>query len=225
VEFRQLDGKNATVIERPHELALRTAFLRTRLSRLRLWNSELNQPAPEVRAIMNARSLFKASCKQKEQLTKQQEEELREELSKFLKGTQEGVIHWLSRLFERTHEGAPEKLAGYKHELLNESEFLSFFAWRSALALDTRELNRLTGAVEAVKRIEAEEEQFHVVERLGDCFIGLCRELKRLPTKKELRKAFDPKEEIDPGRFSVLLKDALLNWLPDDHKAKGRRRE
>ena len=40
------------------------------------------RPAPEVRAIMNARSLFKASCKQKEQLTKQQEEELRKNCGK-----------------------------------------------------------------------------------------------------------------------------------------------
>ena len=40
-----------------------------------------------------------------------------------------------------------------------------------------------------------------------------------------VREGFEPKEEIDPGRFSVLLKDALLNWLPDDHKAKGRRPE
>lgn len=210
VKFRKLDGRNAVLIERPEELCRRSAFLRARLSRLRLWNSDLNEPAPEVRAVMIARELLKVSgCTE-------------EELSEFLQGTRVGVRELLVRSLVRTKGCTREKLEGLEQELSGASEFLSYFAWKSAFALEPDRLKRMARAVEAVKRIETEEEQLQAAERLGDCFIGLCSKLKRLPTKKELRDEFDP--EMDPARFSVLLKDALLGWLPDDHKAKGSRR-
>ena len=60
VTFRTLDGKAAVQIERPPELCRRDAWLRVRLARLKLWNEELNEPAPEVRAVMWARSLQRA---------------------------------------------------------------------------------------------------------------------------------------------------------------------
>ena len=208
VEFRKLDGRDTVLIERPVQLLRRDAFLRTRLSRLQLWNSDLNEPAPEVRAIMLVRSLLKASGATEE------------ELSEFLEDSRLGVIQFLARLFQRRK---PEDLTEFKQELRGASDFLAHFLWKSALALDPEGLKRLAQAVEAVKNIEAEEEEFHAaVERLGDCFIGLCSDLKRLPTKRELRKAFSP--TIDKGRFSVLLAEAGLSWLPDDHNAKGRRR-
>ena len=70
--------------------------------------------------------------------------------------------------------------------------------------------------------MESEERQHETVEKLSECFIGLCCRLRRLPTKRKLREDFD--SNMDKGQFSNLLKAAMLSWLSEDHRAKGERR-
>ena len=102
VEFGRLDGKLVVQIERPDELLRRTAFQRIRLLRMGLWNETLNEPAPEVRAIVLARSLCKAAkCTE-------------EELSEFLQGTKIGARAFLTRSFKRTPKGTREGLVAFR---------------------------------------------------------------------------------------------------------------
>ncbi len=173
VRFCTLDGKAAVQIERPPELCRRDAWLQARLGRIKLWNEELNEPAPEVRAVMWARSLQKAG-------------------------------------------------GGTEENRMNAREFLSHFAWESASSLDPWPLKRLVRAVEVVAKMELEERQLETVESLTECFRWLCCRLRRLPTKRELREDFNP--DMDKGQFSKLLEAAMLSWLNEDHKAKGKRK-
>ena len=132
---------------------------------------------------------------------------------------------------------------------------LGSIALKGAARLDPGPLERLVAAVKARKAWEkmrpqitrGSEKQSVTTSLYRTAFDACCRILRRLPTKGELtreaeewtlrrREAAATKHTIPTAAIqrvpaksyacrSADRKAAGLDWLPDDHKAKGQRRE